>query len=131
MTSLPTPAEEQLAHSARLVRAVREEIAAQGGWISFARYMELTLYAPDLGYYSAGSRKFGAGGDFVTAPEISPLFARTLARQAAQVLRETGGDVLELGKALAQRIAPELVGSDAALTHDSSTNALIRRCRQG
>lgn len=97
MTSLPPPAEDQLAHSARLVRAVREEIVAQGGWISFARYMELTLYAPGLGYYSAGSRKFGAGGDFVTAPEISPLFARTLAGQAAQVLRDIGGDVLELG----------------------------------
>jgi len=92
---LPTPAQLEL--SKQLVAAVRADIDANGGWISFARYMELVLYAPGMGYYSAGSTKFGEAGDFVTAPEISPLFARTLARQAAQVLREVGGDVLELG----------------------------------
>lgn len=97
LPALPSPSDEQLAHSACLIQTIRDEIAAQGGWISFARYMELALYAPGLGYYSAGSKKFGAGGDFVTAPEISPLFARTLARQAAQVLRATDGDMLELG----------------------------------
>lgn len=97
MTSLPLPTAEQLQHGARLMQALRDEIAAQGGWISFARYMEQVLYAPGMGYYSAGMTKFGRDGDFVTAPEISPLFARTLARQAAQVLRETGGDILELG----------------------------------
>lgn len=109
MTSLPTPSDEQLAHSARLVQALRDEIAARGGWISFARFMELALYAPGLGYYSAGSVKFGHGGDFVTAPEISPLFARTLARQAAQVLRETGGDVLELGAGTGRMAAQMLL----------------------
>lgn len=97
MTSLPSPSSEQLAHSANASRAIHDEIAAAGGWISFARYMELALYAPGLGYYSAGMQKFGSGGDFVTAPEISPLFGRTLARQVAQVIRATEGDVLELG----------------------------------
>jgi len=97
MASLPTPNSEQLAHSALLSNTIRDEIAGSGGWISFARYMELALYAPGLGYYSAGSKKIGGSGDFVTAPEISPLFSRCLAHQAAQVIAETGGDVLELG----------------------------------
>jgi len=70
---------------------------AAGGWLGFDRYMDLALYAPGLGYYSAGLDKFGAGGDFVTAPELSPLFGRCLARQIAQVLAATGGDILELG----------------------------------
>jgi SAM-dependent MidA family methyltransferase len=96
-TLLPLPSAEQLEHSARLLQVIHDEISAHGGWISFARYMELALYAPGLGYYSAGAKKFGADGDFVTAPEISPLFARALARQVAQVLAATGGDVLELG----------------------------------
>jgi SAM-dependent MidA family methyltransferase len=96
-TSLPIPTTEQLEHSARLIQVIHAELVARGGWISFARYMELVLYAPGLGYYSAGAKKFGAAGDFVTAAEISPLFARTLARQVAQVLAATGGDVLELG----------------------------------
>jgi SAM-dependent MidA family methyltransferase len=59
--------------------------------------MELALYAPGLGYYAAGARKFGAEGDFVTAPEISPLFAKCLAMQARGVLAQVGGDVFELG----------------------------------
>lgn len=63
----------------------------------FERFMELALYAPGLGYYSAGARRFGAGGDYVTAPEITPLFARCLARQCQQILLRTGGDILELG----------------------------------
>jgi len=67
------------------------------GWIGFDRFMELALYAPGLGYYSAGMQKFGESGDFVTAPEISSLFGRSMARQAAQVLAEVGGNILELG----------------------------------
>ncbi len=59
--------------------------------------MELALYAPGLGYYAGGAPKFGAAGDFITAPEMTPLFGRTLARSAETVLRETGGDILELG----------------------------------
>ena len=69
--------------------AIAQEIAASGGWIPFARFMELALYAPGLGYYSAGLDKFGAGGDFVTAPEISALFGQAWRSQAAQVLRVT------------------------------------------
>jgi SAM-dependent MidA family methyltransferase len=77
---------------------VREEIARAGGWIDFARYMQLALYEPGLGYYSAGATKFGSAGDFVTAPEISPLFSRCVAAQCAEVLSTLGaGDVLEVG----------------------------------
>ncbi len=95
---LPAPAPEAQAHSAQLASLIADEIARQGGRISFARFMELALYAPGLGYYAAGARKFGAGGDFVTAPEISPLFSRCLARQCREVLAELGGgDILEFG----------------------------------
>ncbi len=73
------------------------EIAKADGWISFARFMELALYAPGLGYYAAGARKFGAAGDFITAPEISPMFGQCLARAIADTVRATNGDVLELG----------------------------------
>lgn len=107
-TSLPIRTTEQLEHSARLLQVIHDEIASYGGWITFARYMELALYAPGLGYYSAGAKKFGADGDFVTAPEISTLFACSLARQAAQVLAATGGDVLELGAGTG-RLAAQLL----------------------
>ncbi len=77
---------------------IRAEIAAAGGAISFARFMDLALYAPGLGYYCAGTRKFGSGGDFITAPELSPLFSRCLARQCQEILDALGGGViLELG----------------------------------
>lgn len=95
--ALPAPGAEAARHSALLTDAIRRDIAAQGGWISFARYMELALYAPGLGYYTAGARKFGASGDFITAPEISPLFGRTVARQAAEIMAGSGPDILELG----------------------------------
>lgn len=94
----PVPDEMGRAHGEALVAHIHDEIAASGGFLSFARYMELALYTPGLGYYSASARKFGAGGDFVTAPEISPLFSRCLARSCADVLTQLGGgDVLELG----------------------------------
>ena len=92
----PLSADEQQ-HSAAVAVALREAIAAAGGWLSFERFMDLVLYAPGLGYYSAGSAKIGAGGDFVTAPEISDLFSRCVARQCAEVLSATGGEILELG----------------------------------
>ncbi|WP_334107812.1 class I SAM-dependent methyltransferase [Methylobacillus sp.] len=94
---LPKPDAVALDHSARLQTLIACHIAAAGGWISFARYMELALYAPGLGYYSAGAVKFGTEGDFVTAPEMTPLFGQTLARQAMDVLQQTGGSILELG----------------------------------
>ena len=98
MSTLPIPNDAAFAHSNKLIQHIRQEITQSGGSISFARFMELALYAPGLGYYSAGSHKFGAGGDFITAPEISPLFAKCIARQCQQVLKETGGaDILEIG----------------------------------
>ncbi|ROR34521.1 class I SAM-dependent methyltransferase [Inmirania thermothiophila] len=95
---LPPPSPEAAAHSARVRERIAVEIEAAGGAIPFRRYMELALYAPGLGYYMAGTEKLGPGGDFVTAPEVSPLFAACLARQVAEVLeRLGGGEVLELG----------------------------------
>ena len=83
--------------SEQLVRLITGEIGRAGGWISFARYMELALYAPGLGYYMAGARKLGRDGDFVTAPEISGLFGRTLARQLKQLVDLGLTDLLEIG----------------------------------
>ena len=95
---LPAPDPAAAAHSARLLERIRAEITAAGGAISFARFMDLALYAPGLGYYRAGARKFGPDGDFVTAPELSPLFSRCLARQCRQILEALGGGtLLELG----------------------------------
>lgn len=107
--TLPPPSADALAHSARLIEHIRARMAAAEGWLSFADYMELALYAPGLGYYASGTAKLGAAGDFVTAPELSPLFGRTLARPLAEVLRQSGGDVLELG-AGSGRLALDLLG---------------------
>src|SRR6476469_3618237 len=97
MSTLPPPSADAAAHSRKLAEHIASVIAAEGDWIPFSKYMELALYAPGLGYYAAGARKFGAEGDFVTAPEISPLFAKCLAMQARGVLAQVGGDVFELG----------------------------------
>lgn len=94
---LPPPSAEVLEHSLRLQALIIEEIAEHGGHIGFDRFMELALYAPGLGYYSAGSHKFGEAGDFVTAPELSTLFSQCLASQCAEVLGSIGGDILEFG----------------------------------
>lgn len=95
---LPTPAAAALDHSRRLAAHIAARIRAAGGWIDFAEYMDLALYAPGLGYYSAGATKFGPEGDFVTAPEISPLFARCLANACLPWLRSSpGAAILELG----------------------------------
>ncbi|HEV3428480.1 MAG TPA: SAM-dependent methyltransferase [Paraburkholderia sp.] len=92
--SLPVPEPIALAQSEALAATLRAEIAAAGGWLPFDRYMERALYAPGLGYYSGGSRKFGLladdGSDFVTAPEMSPLFAATLARAVGEALEASG-----------------------------------------
>ena len=114
LSHLPAPSAEALAHSRRLVSLIAAEIAAGGGWISFARYMELALHAPGLGYYSAGARKLGAAGDFVTAPESGRLFGQTLARQVAQVLHAGIPDVMELG-AGSGRLARDLLAELLAL----------------
>jgi SAM-dependent MidA family methyltransferase len=97
VTDLPVLDAPARAQSERLVAVIRDEIAAAGGWIPFHRYMELALYAPGLGYYSGGARKFGVGGDFVTAPEITPLFGQALAAQVADVLRASSPEVIEIG----------------------------------
>ncbi|MCC8405549.1 SAM-dependent methyltransferase [Paraburkholderia sp. MMS20-SJTN17] len=100
--SLPAPGPSALAQSDALVAAIRAQLDAAGGWLPFDRYMERALYAPGLGYYSGGARKFGLraedGSDFVTAPELSPLFAATLARPVAEALEASGTrDVIEFG----------------------------------
>ena len=84
--TMPEPDADAAESSRRLAALIAAEIEQAGGWISFARYMEMALYAPGLGYYSGGARKFGAAGDFVTAPELSPLFAQTLAAQVEPIL---------------------------------------------
>jgi len=94
---LPALTVEEERHSRAAADLIRARVAAAGGWLSFQEFLELALYAPGLGYYSAGSTKLGAGGDFVTAPEVSDLFSRCVARQCADILSETGGDILELG----------------------------------
>ena len=95
---LPAPDAEALAHSAQLIALLRETIAAHGP-LPFSAYMERALYAPGLGYYSAGSRKFGAHGDFVTSAELGPVFARCVASALAPSLQVlgSGADWLELG----------------------------------
>jgi SAM-dependent MidA family methyltransferase len=98
ISDLPQPDAQSMNMSEQLTAVIREEIEACGGCITFARFMELALYAPGLGYYVAGLRKFGESGDFVTAPEISPMFSYCLARQCAQVLEALGGgSILEFG----------------------------------
>lgn len=95
---LPLPDEHARAHSERLRALIAEVIRAEGGAIPFSRYMELALYAPGLGYYSAGAQKFGPAGDFVTAPELGSLFAQSVAEAIAPVLRHVDdAQVLELG----------------------------------
>jgi SAM-dependent MidA family methyltransferase len=96
--TLPPLTADEATHSRRLVHRIWEEIDARGGWLSFERFMEMALYEPGLGYYSAGATKLGAGGDFVTAPEVSSLFTRCLANQCGEILRHVSlGSILEFG----------------------------------
>ncbi|HHW4680385.1 MAG TPA: class I SAM-dependent methyltransferase [Xylella taiwanensis] len=96
---LLVPLPEALAHSERLAAYIRQQMIQGGGAIPFSRFMELALYAPGLGYYSAGATKFGEAGDFITAPELGPLFATTVADALVPVLQQLGAlaCVLELG----------------------------------
>ncbi len=113
---LPAPSPDALVHSAKLCELIRQDIATQGGWIPFSRFMELALYAPGLGYYTAGSHKFGEAGDFITAPELSALFGRTMARQLIEVMQNSTPHILELGAGsgkLALDILTELENNDA------------------
>ena len=105
ITSLPEPSADALIHSQKLVGVILKEIKNNKGSISFKRYMEIALYEPALGYYVAGSHKIGAQGDFITAPEISPLYSQCIANQCAEILKKVGGcpstllrtSILELG----------------------------------
>ena len=115
---LPDLTPDEAAHSAALVQRIRAVIEAEGGWIGFDRFMQLALYEPGLGYYSAGARKFGAAGDFITAPEVAPVFSRCLALQCAEVIRELGSQsrLLELGAGsgvMAAELLAELERQDA------------------
>ncbi len=113
---LPQPSETEQIQSELLSNHIRQEMKRAGGRLGFDRFMELSLYAPGLGYYVAGMRKFGAEGDFVTAPEISSMFSRCLARQCVQLFEQIGGgDLLEFGAGtgvMAADILAELQGLD-------------------
>lgn len=112
--ALPQPSAEAAAHSARLAGLIRREIDSEGP-IGFDRFMSLALYTPGLGYYSTGLADFGEGGDFITAPELSPLFGRCMARQCAAVLEAlSGGDIFELGAGNGT-LAAQVLGELAAL----------------
>lgn len=95
---LPSPSPDAEAHSVLVAQRIVAEIKLAQGAIPFVRYMDLALHAPGLGYYSAGLAKIGSAGDFVTAPEISPLYSRCIARQCQQIIESLGaGDILEIG----------------------------------
>lgn len=111
--ALPEPSADAQAASRALCARIAAEILDAGGWISFARFQELALYAPGLGYYAGGSRKFGAEGDFITAPEITPLFGRSLARQMAQVMAQSAPVILEAGAGSGRLAADLLLALDA------------------
>lgn len=108
---LPEPSLDALTASRSLHNLIANDIRRNSGWISFARYMELVLYAPGLGYYSGGAAKLGKDGDFTTAPEITPLFGGALAHVAADLMAQTGPQILEFGAGtgkLARDILTEL-----------------------
>lgn len=105
---IPSPAAQQ--SSANLQILLAEEIGKHGNWIPFSRFMELVLYAPQYGYYTGGSHKIGNDGDFITAPTLTPLFARTLARQLQELLPQTAGNIYEFGAGTGQ-LAADLLNS--------------------
>lgn len=117
LSSLPEPDHDSLELSGRLTALILVEMAENGGRLPFDRYMELALYAPCLGYYSNGLRKFGEAGDFVTAPEISPLFGRCIAGQCREAMEQLGDcDILEFG-AGSGRLAADILAELDRLGH--------------
>jgi SAM-dependent MidA family methyltransferase len=116
--ALPAPSSDALQQSAALAAKIHDEISRAGGWIDFSRFMELALYAPGLGYYSAGSTKLGPSGDFVTAPEISTALGRALALTLdAELAALDAATVLELG-AGSGALAAQLLDTFATLGRD-------------
>lgn len=115
----------ETAHTERLNQKILAEITSQGGWIPFSRYMELALYEPGMGYYSAGAHKLGAGGDFTTAPELSPLFGAAIVSTLIPILeglRDKGlpTRILEFGAGtgkLAESILTRLHELELPLDH--------------
>ena len=108
---LPAPSFDALTASRALQTLIANDIRHKSGWISFARYMELALYAPELGYYSGGAAKLGKDGDFTTAPEITSLFGQTVAQIAGRLMAQSAPQILEFGAGsgkLAQDILSEL-----------------------
>ena len=115
---LPEPSFDALNVSRALHNLIANDIRRSSGWISFARYMELVLYAPGLGYYSGGAAKLGKDGDFTTAPEITPLFGAAIAQVAAGLMAQTGPQILEFGAGtgkLARDILTELKAMGVAI----------------
>jgi SAM-dependent MidA family methyltransferase len=106
--TLLQPDADALAYSARLTHHIAAQIDAAGGWIGFDRFMELALYTPGMGYYSGGARKFGAAGDFVTAPELSPVFSQTIGAQVAHIFAISAPQIIEVG-AGSGRLAADLL----------------------
>lgn len=129
--AFPVPDGAALEHSRRLTAHIHDAIDSAGGSIGFERYMQLALYAPGLGYYSAGATKFGSAGDFSTAPEFAPLFAACIARQCGELLARSRGVILELGAgsgalaaALLERLDP---APDAYLILETSADLRQRQ----
>lgn len=136
-TTFPALAPDERAHSERVLAAVMAALQRNGGWLPFSEYQRLVLYGENLGYYTAGAVKLGAGGDFVTAPEISPLFGRCVARWIAPLLAAIGPDaeILELGAgsgALARDVLTELksLGIGIAAYHIMEVSAELRTRQQ-
>jgi SAM-dependent MidA family methyltransferase len=116
--NIKTPSEEKLSRSKQLKNIIYQEIKANGGFISFAKYMQLALYHPQLGYYTADLEKFGREGDFITAPTVSPLFGKCIARAIKPTLELTksNNQIVEIGPgdgSLACQILTELAAQDA------------------
>ncbi len=118
--ALPEPDEAARRHSGRVVAHLREVIAHEGGWIPLERYLREVLYAPGLGYYVAGARKLGADGDFVTAPEMTPLYGAALATPIATILDGSRArEIVELGAgsgALAASLLAALAAAGVAVS---------------
>ncbi len=114
---LPAPSAAAATSSEALKNLIAADIREHGGWIPFSRFMELTLYAPRYGYYTGGAHKIGAAGDFVTAPTLTPLFGRALARQLAPLLPQTDGNIYEFGAGTGELAADLLQSLSDGLKH--------------
>ncbi len=117
---LPAPSPDALSASRDLQNLIADEIARHDGWISFSRYMELALYAPDVGYYSGGAAKLGKDGDFTTAPEMTPLFGATLAHPIGELMAQSAPHILEFGAGTGKLAADILTECAAAGIHVES-----------